>query len=57
MNKKANKKEIDAASEECEIGTLASVAAAFLNGGHIVRVHDVARVKPFLQILDSIKSE
>jgi dihydropteroate synthase len=55
MNKKANKKEIDASSEECEIGTLASVAAAFINGGHIVRVHDVARVKPFLRILDSIK--
>ncbi len=47
---------IDAASEECENGTLASVAAAFMNGGHILRVHDVARVKPFLQILDSIKS-
>ena len=56
-NKKENKKEkISAASEECEIGTLASVAAAFMNGGHIVRVHDVARVKPFLQILGSIKS-
>ena len=55
LNKK-NKKEVDAASEECENGTLASVAAAFMNGGHIVRVHDVARVKPFIQILDSIKS-
>ncbi|MCK5541661.1 MAG: dihydropteroate synthase [Desulfobacterales bacterium] len=55
-NKKANKKEINAESEECGIGTLASVAAAFLNGGHIVRVHDVARVKPFVQILDSIKN-
>jgi dihydropteroate synthase len=55
-NKKAEKKEIAAASEECEIGTLASVAAAFMNGGHIVRVHDVARVKPFVQILNSIKS-
>ena len=51
-----NEKAIEAASEECENGTLASVAAAFMNGGHIVRVHDVARVKPFLQILDSIKS-
>ncbi len=55
-NKKENKQEIHAASEECEIGTLASVAAAFMNGGHIVRVHDVARVKPFVQILDSIQS-
>ena len=51
-----NKNEITAASDECENGTLASVAAAFMNGAHIVRVHDVARVKPFLQILDSIKS-
>ncbi len=51
-----NKKEVDAASEDCENGTLASVAATFFNGGHIVRVHDVARVKPFVQILDSIKS-
>ncbi|MCK5098825.1 MAG: dihydropteroate synthase [Desulfobacteraceae bacterium] len=55
-NKKMDKKEVDAASKECENGTLASVAAAFMNGGHIVRVHDVARVKPFVQILDSIKS-
>ncbi|MCD4743126.1 MAG: dihydropteroate synthase [Desulfobacteraceae bacterium] len=52
---KTNAKEMKAQSEECENGTLASVAAAFMNGGHIVRVHDVARVKPFLQILDSIK--
>lgn len=51
-----NKKQVDAVSEECENGTLASVAATFMNGGHIVRVHDVARVKPFVQILDSIKS-
>jgi dihydropteroate synthase len=51
-----NKKETEASSEECENGTLASVAAAFLNGGHIFRVHDVRRVRPFLQILDSIKS-
>ncbi len=51
-----NNLEIKADSEECDNGTLASVAASFFNGGHIVRVHDVARVKPFLQILDSIAS-
>ncbi len=58
LSRKGNQgtENITPASEECETGTLASVAAAFLNGGHIVRVHDVAKVKPFLHILDSIKS-
>ena len=46
----------EAMDEECENGTLATIAATFMNGGHIARVHDVARVKPFVQILDSIQS-
>ena len=37
-------------------GTLAAVAASILNGAHIVRVHDVEKVKPFTSIIDSIRN-
>ncbi len=43
-------------SIETEYGTLAAVAASILNGAHIVRVHDVARVKSFAHIIDSIRN-
>jgi len=39
-----------------EYGTLAAVAASILNGAHIVRVHDVAKVKSFTHIIDSIRN-
>ena len=39
-----------------EYGTLAAVAASILRGAHIVRVHDVERVKSFTRILDSIRN-
>ncbi len=39
-----------------EYGTLAAVAASILNGAHIVRVHDVERLKSFTHIIDSIRN-
>jgi dihydropteroate synthase len=40
---------------EVETGTQAAVAAAVLNGAHIVRVHDVATTKATLSVLDAIR--
>lgn len=37
-----------------EIGTQAAVAAAILNGAHIVRVHDVARTVATVKVVDAI---
>ncbi|MBU0465428.1 MAG: dihydropteroate synthase [Proteobacteria bacterium] len=39
-----------------EYGSLAAVAASILNGAHIVRVHDVEKVKSFTHIIDSIRN-
>ncbi len=39
-----------------EYGTLAAVAASVLNGAHIVRVHDVEKVKSFTSIIDAIRN-
>ncbi|WP_457552840.1 dihydropteroate synthase [Desulfobacula sp.] len=39
-----------------EYGTLAAVAASILKGAHIVRVHDVEKVKSFTHIIDSIRN-
>ncbi|MCU0559283.1 MAG: dihydropteroate synthase [Desulfobacterales bacterium] len=39
-----------------ETGTQAAVAAAVMNGAHIVRVHDVARTWATLQIVDAIRN-
>lgn len=36
-------------------GTQATVAVAALNGAHIVRVHDVARTKATLRIVDAVR--
>jgi dihydropteroate synthase len=41
---------------EVEAGTQAVVAAAVLNGAHIVRVHDVESTKATLRVLDAIRS-
>ncbi|MBT8350694.1 MAG: dihydropteroate synthase, partial [Deltaproteobacteria bacterium] len=38
-----------------ETGTQASIAAAILNGAHIVRVHDVANTCATVKIVDAIK--
>jgi dihydropteroate synthase len=41
-------------SPETEVATAAAVTAAILGGAHIVRVHDVAGMKPAFQIADAI---
>ena len=48
--------EINADSAMVESGTQASVAAAILNGAHIVRVHDVANTRVTVKIMDAIKN-
>jgi dihydropteroate synthase len=40
---------------EVETGTQAAVAAAVMNGAHIVRVHDVAGTRATLSVLDAIR--
>lgn len=37
-------------------GTMGAVAACILNGAHILRVHDVARIKPLVEVIDAIQS-
>ena len=41
---------------DVEVGTQASVAAAILNGAHIVRVHNVANTRITVRIVDAIRS-
>jgi dihydropteroate synthase len=48
--------EINADSVMVEGGTQASVAAAILNGAHIIRVHDVANTRVTVKIIDAIKN-
>ena len=48
--------EIHADSAMVESGTQASVAAAILNGAHIVRVHNVANTRATVKITDAIKN-
>lgn len=48
--------EINADSVMVENGTQASVAAAILNGAHIVRVHNVANTRVTVKIIDAIKN-
>ncbi len=40
---------------EVETGTQAAVAAAIMNGAHIVRVHDAAKTKAMVKVLDAIR--
>lgn len=42
--------------EQLECATAAAVTAAILGGAHIVRVHDVAAMKPVIQVADQILS-
>ena len=48
--------EINADSVMVESGTQASVAAAILNGAHIIRVHDVGNTRVTVKIIDAIKN-
>jgi dihydropteroate synthase len=47
-------KDISPLLPEVETGTQAAVAAAVLNGAHIVRVHDVARTVTTVKVIDAI---
>ncbi len=49
-------KDINPDSAIVETGTQASVAAAVLNGAHIVRVHDVVNTRVTLKIIDAVKN-
>ena len=53
--KDANSKDIRPNHPRVANGTQAAVAAAVLNGAHIVRVHDVAPTVTTLKIIDAIK--
>ncbi len=48
--------ELTADCPEVATGTQAAVAAAVLNGAHIVRVHDVAATRATLKILDAVRA-
>lgn len=48
--------DIQADSVKTEYGTLAAVGASMLNGAHIVRVHDVGKVKTYSRVIDAIRN-
>ena len=54
--KDPSEKDVDPLSMEVARGTQATIAAAALKGAHIVRVHDVARTRTTLSIIDAIAS-
>jgi dihydropteroate synthase len=45
----------DPDTESIETGTQAAVAAGILNGAHILRVHDVARTRTTVRLMDAMK--
>ncbi len=53
--KSAVAKDIDPLSAEVAWGTQATVAAAAMQGAHMVRVHDVARTRATLAVIDAIR--
>ena len=52
--KDSSQKEMDPLSVEVARGTQAAVAAAAMKGAHIVRVHDVARTRATLAVVNAI---
>jgi dihydropteroate synthase len=46
---------LDRPAHERDTGTMATVAAAVMNGAHIVRVHDVKRAVETVKVMDAIK--
>jgi dihydropteroate synthase len=54
--KESSQKEMDPLSVEVARGTQAAVAAAAMKGAHIVRVHDVARTRATLAVVNAITS-
>jgi dihydropteroate synthase len=55
--KPPGQKDIPADQPEVETGTQAAVAAAVMNGAHIVRVHNVANTVAMVRVLDAIRNE
>ena len=53
--KQTNEKDIDPLSAEVAWGTQAAVAAAAMQGAQIVRVHDVARTRATLAVIDALR--
>ncbi|MEA1969423.1 MAG: dihydropteroate synthase [Thermodesulfobacteriota bacterium] len=53
---KLTDKTIDANSKRAEQGTLAAIAVSIINNAQIVRVHDVASVKPMVKIINAIQN-
>jgi dihydropteroate synthase len=53
--KQPHEEDIRADLPVVEAGTQAAVAAAVLNGAHIIRVHDVANTVPTVKILDALR--
>ncbi len=51
-----NRQPVSPGDVKTEYGTMASAAVSILNGAHIVRVHDIAMLQPFVQIIDSIRN-
>lgn len=56
LKKDEHSAEIAPMSPEVETGTQASVAAAILNGAHIVRVHNIAATRATAKIIDAIRN-
>jgi dihydropteroate synthase len=54
--KPPGREDIAADCSQVETGTQAAVAAAVLNGAHIVRVHDVANTMAMVKVLDAIRT-
>ena len=54
--KDANCKNVNSGHLIVETGTQAAIAAAVLHGAHIIRVHDVAKTRITLKIIDAIKT-
>jgi dihydropteroate synthase len=52
---KTDEKDIDPLSAEVAWGTQAAVATAAMQGAHMVRVHDVARTRATLAVVDAIR--
>lgn len=52
---KASPQELAPDSLPVEIGSQAAVAAAVMNGAHIVRVHNVANTRAMVDILDAVR--
>jgi dihydropteroate synthase len=46
---------LDRPAHERDTGTMATVAAAVMNGAHMVRVHDVKRAVETVRVVDAIK--